>query len=451
MEEYLNLSGDAGVQKRILQEGTGDETPSKGCSVSLHYTGTLDEDGKKFDSSRDRNEPFQFTLGTGSVIKAFDMGVASMKLGEKCILKCAPQYAYGSSGSPPNIPPNATLNFELEILGWKGEDLTPKSDGGIQRFIVKSGSCKKRPSVGGLVKVHLVGSHEGRVFEERDVEFCLGEGKEVGVVSGVELALEKFYKEETSRLVLEPSYAFGGKGNSELGVPPNAKVEYTVTLNDFESLVERSMMSPDETLAQAKLLREKGTKYLKEEKHDLALNLYDRALTYLYAQSKEGDAVKLAIYLNQILCLQKLNKHDEARLACVEALKMDSKNVKAMYRRGMSYLALGDLDRALRDFSAVLEIEPDNKAALNQVTICKHKIKSYNDQQKKVFANMFTKFAQSDSKKAQEEQSRLPDVMKQKFGEWGDDEREHAPTRFEKENPDVIMLLNDLHKQFHNM
>ncbi|XP_061510628.1 FK506-binding protein 59 isoform X1 [Anopheles gambiae] len=450
MEEYHDLSGDGGVQKRILQEGTGDERPSKGCSVSLHYTGTLDADGKKFDSSRDRNEPFQFTLGTGSVIKAFDMGVASMRLGERCILRCAPEYAYGSSGSPPNIPPNATLNFELEILGWKGEDLSPKSDGGIQRFIVQSGSSKKRPTAGGLVKVHLVGRHEGRVFEERDVEFCLDEGKEVGVVAGVELALEKFHKEETARLLLKPQYAFGAQGNSELGVPPNATVEYTVTLTDFEALVERSMMSQDEMLAQAKLLREKGTKYLKEEKHELALKLYNRALTYLYDQSKEGEAAKLAIYLNKILCLQKLNSHDEAKVACVEALKMDSKNVKALYRRGMSNLALGDLDRALQDFSAVLEIEPENKAALNQVTICKHKIKAYNDQQKKVFANMFTKFAQSDSKKAQEEQSRQPDVMKQKFGEWGADEREHEPTRFEQENPDVIML-NDLHKQFRNM
>uniref|UniRef100_A0A182P654 peptidylprolyl isomerase n=1 Tax=Anopheles epiroticus TaxID=199890 RepID=A0A182P654_9DIPT len=450
MEEYIDLSGDGGVQKRILQEGTGDDRPSKRCSVSLHYTGTLDADGKKFDSSRDRNQPFQFTLGTGSVIKAFDMGVASMKLGEKCILKCAPEYAYGSSGSPPNIPPNATLNFELEILGWKGEDLSPKLDGGIQRFILKSGSGKKRPKAGGLVKVHLVGRHEGRIFEQRFVEFCLDEGKEFGVVTGVELALEKFHQEETSRLLLKPQYAFGAQGNSELGVPPNATVEYTVTLNEFESVDEMEMMSPDERLAQAKLLREKGTKYLKEDKHEPALKLYNRALTYLYNQTKEAEAIMLAIHLNKILCLQKLNHHDEAKVACDDALKIDSKNVKALYRRGMSNLALGDLDRALRDFSTVLEIEPENKAAMNQMTICKHKIKAYNDQQKKVFANMFTKFAQSDSKKAQEEQSRQPDVMKQKFGEWGADEREHEPTRFEQENPDVIML-NDLHTQFRNM
>uniref|UniRef100_A0A2M4AMF4 peptidylprolyl isomerase n=1 Tax=Anopheles triannulatus TaxID=58253 RepID=A0A2M4AMF4_9DIPT len=353
MEEFIDLSGDGGVQKRILQEGTGEEKPAKGCTVSLHYTGTLDADGKKFDSSRDRNEPFQFTLGQGSVIKAFDMGVASMKLGEKCILKCAPEYAYGSSGSPPNIPPNATLNFELEILGWKGEDLSPKSDGGIQRFILNAGTGKKRPNPGGMVKLHLVGRHEGRVFEDRDVEFAIDEGKEVGVVTGVEIALEKFHKEETSRLILKPQYAFGAEGNSELGVPGNATVEYTVTLNDFECLEPRSMLSPEETLAQGKLLREKGTKYLKENKHELALKMYERALTYLYNKTQEEETIQLAIYLNKILCHQKLYDHDEAKVACMEALKLDSKNVKALYRRGMSNLALGDLDRALQDFSAV--------------------------------------------------------------------------------------------------
>lgn len=111
----IDLSGDGGVLKQILQEGTSDEQPTSGCKVSLHYTGTL-TDGTKFDSSLDRNEPFEFELGKGVVVKAFDLGVASMKKGEKAILTCAPEYAYGASGSPPNIPPNATLLFEVRTI-----------------------------------------------------------------------------------------------------------------------------------------------------------------------------------------------------------------------------------------------------------------------------------------------------------------------------------------------
>lgn len=83
-------------------------------------------------------------------------------------------------------------------------------------------------------------------------------------------------------------------------------------------------------------------------------------------------------------------------LQCNKALEIDHKNVKALYRRGQSRLSLGDFENALTDFNAVREIEPENKAALNQITICKQKIKDYNEQQKKVFANMFTKFAKSD-------------------------------------------------------
>lgn len=448
---FIDLSGDSGVQKKILQEGTGTETPSSGCTVSLHYTGTLDSDGKQFDSSRDRNEPFEFNLGHGSVIKAFDMGVATMKLGEKCILKCAPDYAYGASGSPPNIPPNSTLNFELEMLGFKGEDLSPKSDRSIERVVQKVGEGKKTPNDGAFVKIHLVGRHEGKIFEERDVEFTIGEGEEFGVVSGVEIALEKFKKVETSKLILKPQFAFGPEGNPDLGVPANATVDYTVTLKEFERELDSWKLAEEERMEQAKLFKEKGTSYFKDSKFKLALKMYEKSLSFLSSsESEECKQFKLAVYLNKALCHQKLNQQDETKDACNEALNIDSKNVKALYRRGQSKLSLGDLERALEDFDAVREIEPENKAALNQVTICKQKIKVYNEQQKKVFANMFTKFARSDKQREEEEQRKQPDVMKANFGEWRDDERDHEPTRFEQENPDVIMLNESL-KDFRNM
>lgn len=110
----LSPAKDKGVLKEIIKEGEGDETPTTGCKVKVHYTGTL-LDGTKFDSSKDRDKPFKFDLGRGSVIKAWDIGVASMKKGEVAILTCAPEYAYGKDGSPPSIPPDATLKFEVSI------------------------------------------------------------------------------------------------------------------------------------------------------------------------------------------------------------------------------------------------------------------------------------------------------------------------------------------------
>jgi FK506-binding protein 4/5 len=207
------------VVKRILRQGEGWERPESGDEVAVHYVGTL-TDGTKFDSSRDRGEPFTFKLGqgvwrglrgvwrgvcvlqgaarrsslyaglhrrlphaltcvagapkasigvnltrdtlkvshpqaiarplarapvpppqknhanhAGRVIKGWDLGVAAMKRGELATLTCAPGYAYGAAGSPPTIPPNATLVFEVELLSWK----SVKDVSGASRVCVRGG------------------------------------------------------------------------------------------------------------------------------------------------------------------------------------------------------------------------------------------------------------------------------------------------------------------------
>jgi len=97
-----------------LKSGSG-ESAKKGNTVMVHYTGWL-EDGTKFDSSVDRNEPFAFVLGAGQVIQGWDQGVATMRIGDKVKLTIPPQLAYGAEGYPGAIPPNATLIFEVELL-----------------------------------------------------------------------------------------------------------------------------------------------------------------------------------------------------------------------------------------------------------------------------------------------------------------------------------------------
>lgn len=111
----------SGLQYRDEVVGTGAE-PKAGQKVSVHYTGWLDDGGKpgkKFDSSRDRGTPFSFTLGAGQVISGWDTGVATMKVGGKRTLIIPPDQGYGARGAGGVIPPNATLIFDVELLGAK--------------------------------------------------------------------------------------------------------------------------------------------------------------------------------------------------------------------------------------------------------------------------------------------------------------------------------------------
>jgi FKBP-type peptidyl-prolyl cis-trans isomerase len=115
MSEAKTTTTSTGLKYEDVKQGTGEEAKT-GKTVSVHYTGWL-TDGKKFDSSKDRGQPFEFPLGGGRVIKGWDEGVQGMKVGGVRKLTIPASLGYGSRGAGGVIPPDATLVFEVELLG----------------------------------------------------------------------------------------------------------------------------------------------------------------------------------------------------------------------------------------------------------------------------------------------------------------------------------------------
>ncbi|KAI3772846.1 hypothetical protein L6452_04040 [Arctium lappa] len=518
--------GKQGLKKKLLKEGEGWETPENGDEVEVHYTGTL-LDGTRFDSSRDRGTPFKFTLGQGQVIKGWDHGIKTMKKGENALFTIPAELAYGESGSPPTIPSNATLQFDVQLLSWvsvkdickdggifkkivkKGEKwenpkdldevlvnyevrledgtLVAKSDGveftvkdghfcpalskavktmkkgekviltvkpqygfgekgkqasgnegqvpanatlqitleleswktvsnittdkKVVKKILKEGEGYERPNEGAVVQVKLVGRlQDGTIFMKKgydDTEPYEFKTDEEHVIDGLDRAVITMKKGEVAILTIEPEYGFGStESKQELAVvPPNSTVSYEIELVSFIKDKESWDMNTQEKIEAAGKKKEEGNTFFKAGKYLRAAKRYEKAAKLIEydtsfgeEEKKQAKALKVSCNLNNAACKLKLKDYKQAEKLCTKVLEMESRNVKALYRRAQAYINVEDLDLAELDIKKALEIDPDNRDVKVEYKVLKEKMKEYNKKDAKFYGNMFAKLI--DSKKS---------------------------------------------------
>lgn len=203
------------VQKETLVQGSGTNTPQLGDELAVQYMGAL-ADGSKFCFS---GGPVKLTLGKGEVVKGFELGVATMTKGESARLTVQPQHAYGARGLPPDIPPNATLTFEVELISWRAPgDLC--GDGGCVKSTVREGKVSgSLPSERADVRISTkVSAEKGDVVEDRrTIDYTLGSGA-LGLDIGplVDQAVREMRRGEMCMLKCRQDYIFKGAGHGSM-------------------------------------------------------------------------------------------------------------------------------------------------------------------------------------------------------------------------------------------
>lgn len=389
--------------KTVLVEGNGAKPP-RNSKVTVSYKGTLADTGATFDSS----DSFEFAIGAGQVIKGWDQGVATMRKGERAILKCLPDYAYGAAGSPPTIPPNATLNFEVEVKDWtKSTDISENKDKSIMKNVEVEGRNWDTPDYESQVKVDVVvltGSDDdanaAEVWRRHDWEVTIGETRLPG---GLEKALCSMKEGEEATVVVDGRYVMA---DEEYGIStPHTKISYKIRVHSLHK-VKTWTYKGREKLAEGVKRKDAGNEFFKKGDWVNAEKKYRRCLEFVELDhdfhdeedKKNAATIKVAALNNLAQVLINLRRYSDAVAECNKVLTTDAGNLKALFRRGKVLGLLDEWDDALKDLRRIVEVDPANVDAQREIEVVVAKQKAHDKAQKAKFGNMFAKLAAMEEK-----------------------------------------------------
>ncbi|KAJ8644726.1 hypothetical protein MRB53_006474 [Persea americana] len=370
--KVVDVCGDGGIMKKILSTSDVLERAQKKDEVTVKYEVKL-EDGTLV--ARTTEDGVEFLVNEGHLCPAIAKTVVTMRKGEKAIVRVEPKYAFGDQ---------------------EAMRVVKKITNPVETF--------EKPNSGTVAQIRYVAKLvDGTIFDrkgydgEEPFEFKVDEEQ---VINGLDLAVSTMKQGEVAQIIINHEYGFGSKKTvTDLAVvPPLSTLYYEVELVAFTKVKESWDMEPEEKIEYAAKRKQEGNAYFKDGKYQRASLRYEMAAKYVEfdniftkEQKMLGRFFKVTCNLNNAVCMLKLKEFREAAKLCSEVLKLESRNVKALFRRAQAYIETNDLDLAELDLKKALEMEPDNGEVNLQLARLKKLLSYYDKKESKLFVNMLGK------------------------------------------------------------
>ncbi|KAM7263338.1 hypothetical protein ACFE04_001021 [Oxalis oulophora] len=420
--DFQAIGGDFGVVKKIINDGQGWESPREPYEVKA-WISAKSGDGKVILSRTD-GEPYFFTFGRSEVPKGLEMGIGTMTRQEKAVIYVTKPYLTTSTLMP-EADSFEEIHFEVELVQFiqvrdvLGDGRLMKRrlrDGNgvwiavsVVYFVVSIDSneelCFTYGCSDSLLRVHYKGmllNEENKVFYDsktdnngQPLEFSSGEGM---VPEGFEMCVRLMLPGELAVVTCPPDYAYD-KFPRPAGVPEGADIKWIIELLGFETPKDWTGMNFQSIMDDAEKTRSTGNRLFKEGKYALAKAKYEKVLReFNHVNPQDDDEGKVfsdtrnLLHLNVAACFLKMGECRKSIETCNKVLDANSAHVKALYRRGMAFLAAGEFEDARNDFNMMIKVdksaEPDATAGLQKLK------KQEQDAQKKArkqFKGLFDK------------------------------------------------------------